>query len=283
MTITGSTRVFMIVGDPVAQVRAPEVYNHLFQRHGVDAVLVPMKVTPAQLAGFVRQSFEAQNLGGMWVTIPHKAAMQALMGHCDPIAQIAGAVNAVRRGEDGQLEGALFDGLGFAKGLDHFGVAVAGKRVLVVGAGGGGQAVAAALAQRGPARLAIYNRSPARAVELVARLACSYGNAVGLAADADPASYDLVVNCTSLGLKPDDAMPFDAQRVAAGAAVVDIVMTRQPTPLLQACAARGIQAHAGFEMLVQQIPEYLRFFGLPDLASVLQADLSEVRNLLYPR
>ena len=140
MTITGTTRVFMIVGDPVAQVKAPQVYNHLFAQNGIDAVLVPMKVPPAQLAGFVRNAFAAQNVGGMWVTIPHKAAMQGLMDRCDPLAQLAGAVNAVRRGDDGQIEGALFDGIGFVKGLDHFGVPVAGRRVLVLGAGGGGQA-----------------------------------------------------------------------------------------------------------------------------------------------
>jgi shikimate dehydrogenase len=283
MNITGNTRVFAIVGDPVAQVRAPEVYNHLFRRHGVDAVVVPAKVPAEHLAGFVKKTLLAENFGGLWVTIPHKAAMLKLMDRCDPLARIAGAVNAVRRNADGSLEGALFDGIGFAKGLDHFGVPVAGRRVLVVGAGGGGQAVAAALAQRGAAQLAVFNRTAARAVDLVALLQPTFGAAVVVAPSADPAGYDLVVNCTSQGLKPDDPMPFDPARVDVGAAVVDIIMTRQPTPLLQACAARGVKAHAGFEMLVQQIPEYLRFFGLPEIAQILQEDMSEVRALLYPR
>jgi len=273
----------MIVGDPVAQVRAPEVYNQLFQRHGIDAVLVPMKVAPSHLAGFVRNAMQSQNLGGMWVTIPHKAAMQGLMDRCDPLAQLAGAVNAVRRAEDGAIEGALYDGVGFVKGLDHFGLPVQGKRVLVLGAGGGGQAVAAALAQRGPSLLAVANRSRPRAEELVARLAPSFGPLLKVADSADPAGYDLIVNCTSQGLKPDDPLPLDVQRVDAGAAVVDIIMSRQPTPLLQACAARGIPAHAGFEMLVQQIPEYLRFFGFDQLASTLQHDMAEVRAILYPK
>jgi shikimate dehydrogenase len=283
MTITGHTRVFMIVGDPVAQVRAPEIYNHIFQRHGVNAVLVPMKVPSRQLADFVRHSFMAENLGGMWVTIPHKTAMQALMDQCDPLAQLAGAVNAVRRNEHGDIEGALFDGVGFAKGLDHFGIALTGRRVLVVGAGGGGQAVAAALATRGVAHLDIYNRSTGRATELVNRLAPAFGSMVAVAQSADPAGYDLIVNCTSQGLKVDDALPFDPRRVDKGAEVVDIIMTRQPTPLLRACAELGVPAHAGFEMLVQQIPEYLKFFGMPELAQTLQGDLSEVRTLLYPQ
>lgn len=283
MAISGTTRVFMIVGDPVAQVRAPEIYNHIFQRHGIDAVLVPMKVAALHLASFVRQAFEAQNLGGMWVTIPHKAAMQGLMDRCDALATMAGAVNAVRRNDEGLIEGVLFDGLGFTKGLDHFHVPITDRRVLVVGAGGGGQAVAAALAQRGVAHLGIYNRGAERAIKLVERLRPTFGDIVQLAPTSDPAGYDLIVNCTSQGLKADDPLPFDPRRVDQGAVVSDIIMTRVPTPLLQACASLGIPAHAGFEMLVQQIPEYLKFFGMPELAQTLQADLSEVRALLSPQ
>lgn len=282
MTLTGGARVFMIVGDPVAQVRAPEVYNHLFARHGVDAVLVPIKIAPDRLSDFVRHAFDAHNVGGMWVTIPHKAAMLRLMGCCDPQAQLAGAVNAVRRDDAGALEGALFDGVGFVKGLDSFGISVIGRRALIVGAGGGGQAVAAALALRGVRELAIYNRSSARAGELAERLTPQFGNVIKVATTPDPAGYDVIVNCTSQGLKPDDPLPFDPKRVDAKAAVVDIIMTREPTPLLKACAELGIAAYPGFEMLVQQIPEYLRFFGMPDLAQTLQADMSEVRTLLYP-
>lgn len=282
MTITGHTRVFMIVGDPIVQVKAPEVYNHLFNRHGIDAVVVPAKVAPERLADFVTQVFAAQqNLGGLWVTIPHKAAMQTLMARNDAVAQIAGAVNAVRRGADGALEGALFDGLGFVKGLDQFGIPVAGRRVLVVGAGGGGQAVAAALAQRGPAELAIANRGAPRRDALVARLTAAFGPGVRAAASSDPAGFDLIVNCSSLGLKADDPLPFDAARVDAEAAVVDIIM--KATPLQQACAARGLTVHAGYEMLVQQVPEYLRFMGYAELAQTLQQDLAEVRALLAPR
>lgn len=283
MGITGTTRVFFILGDPVAQVRAPEVYNHLFQRHGVDAVLVPLKLPAAALPGFLQHGMSADNIGGLWATIPHKAALAELLQPADPVASIAGAVNAVKRHADGRLEGALFDGIGFVKGLDHFGIDVRGKRVLVVGAGGGGHAVAAAIAQRQPAALAVYNRTPERAHALVQRLVPLVGAAAGVVLSSDPSGFDLIVNCTSQGLKADDPMPFDSARVDTGAAVVDIIMSRQPTPLLRECRARGIRAEAGFEMLVQQIPEYLRFFGFDAIAQTLQADLAEVRSLLYPK
>jgi shikimate dehydrogenase len=283
MSITGSTRVFFILGDPVAQVRAPEVYNHLFQRHGIDAVLVPLKLPAAALPGFLEHAMKAENIGGLWATIPHKGQLAALLNPSDPVAKIVGAVNAVRRLPDGRLEAALFDGIGFVKGLDHFGIDVKGRRVLVVGAGGGGHAVAAAIAQRGPQTLAVSNRNRDRAASLVERLRPIAGQAAVVADSADPAGFDLVVNCTSQGLKPEDPLPFDPARVPAGAAVVDIIMTRQPTPLLRACRERGIRAEAGFEMLVQQVPEYLRFFGFDAVALALQSDLGEVRSLLYPK
>jgi shikimate dehydrogenase len=281
--ITGSTRVFYILGDPVAQVRAPEVYNHLFQQHGIDAVVVPLKLPAAALPGFLEHGMKAENIGGFWATIPHKSQLAALLKPTDAVASIAGAVNAVKRHADGRLEAALFDGIGFVKGLDHFGIEVHGRRVLVVGAGGGGHAVAAALAQRGPSLLAVFNRTRARAESLVARLHALVGNAAVMADGDDPAGFDLVVNCTSQGLKPDDPLPFDPARVPAGAAVVDIIMSQQPTPLLQACRARGLQAEAGFEMLVQQVPEFLRFFGFVEIATSMQSDLSEVRALLSPK
>jgi shikimate dehydrogenase len=280
--ITGTTRVFYILGDPVAQVRAPEVYNHLFERHGIDAVLVPLKIAAAALPGFLAHGMNAENIGGFWATIPHKAALAALLKPTDPVAAIAGAVNAVKRHADGRLEAALFDGIGFVKGLDHFGMRVEGRRVLVVGAGGGGHAVAAALAQRRPAALTVFNRTRARAEELAVRLRAISAAAV-VADSADPAGYDLIVNCTSQGLKPDDPLPFDPARVDASAAVVDIIMSRQPTPLLRECRLRGLRAEAGFEMLVQQVPEYLRFFGFEAVAQTLQSDLGAVRELLYPK
>lgn len=283
--ITGKTRVFFILGDPVAQVKAPTVYNALFEQHGIDAVLVPLKLPAAGLGGFLQHGLAAENIGGFWATIPHKAPLYEALQPSDPVAVVAGAVNAVKRHADGRLEAALFDGIGFIKGLDHFGIAVAGKKVLVVGAGGGGQAVAAAIAQRRPALLAIHNRTRDKAAALAQRLAPLQVAAtqITVADSADPAGYDVIVNCTSQGLKADDPMPVDVARIDAGAAVVDIIMTAVPTPLLQAARARGLRAEAGFEMLVQQVPEYLRFFGFPELAATLQADLSPVRAMLYPK
>ena len=279
MQISGTTRVFLILGDPVAQVRAPEVFNHLFRRHHVDAVLVPAQVAAADLQGFVHHAFRARNIDGLWLAIPHKAPMVALIDDCDRFGRIAGAVNAVRRLPDGRLEGALFDGVGFVKALDHFGIEARGRTALIVGVGGGGVAIAASLAARGVSRLGLFDPSPGRAAAVAQRLHTEFGTDAQQRADADPVGFDLVVNASPVGLQRDDPPPFDTARLHAGAAVVDIVMKNQPTALLRACHARGITAHPGFEMLVQQVPEYLSFFGYDNIARAVTADASELRAL----
>ena len=279
MNISGSTRVFLILGDPVEQVRAPEAFNHLFAKHGVDAVLVPAKVSGAHLAGFVTNALRAENIDGLWFTIPHKAAMVELLDRCDPQARAAGAVNAARRNADGSTEGALFDGVGFVKALDHFGIGIEGRNVLIVGAGGAGVAIASALATRRAGRIALFDSGAGRASAVARRVAAAFDSEVVAVASADPAGFDLVVNATPLGLKAGDPLPFDPARLDADAAVVDILMKNQPTPLLRACHARGITAHPGFEMMVQQVPEYLSFFGFDAIAKTVQSDASDVRAL----
>ena len=103
---------------------------------------------------------------------------------------------------------------------------------------------------------------------------------VSTPARPDPAGYDLVINATPLGLNETDPLPFDVRRLDGSAAVVDILMKDATTPLLRACAARGITAHPGHEMLIQQVPEYLRFFGFEAMARATQADLAPVRALM---
>ena len=279
MDISGSTRVFMILGNPVAQVRAPEVFNHLFRKHGADAVLVPANVAAADFEAFARNAFKARNIDGLWLAIPHKTAMVELLDRCDRLGTTAAAVNAARRNADGTIEGALFDGVGFVKALDQFGIDVKGRTALVVGVGGGGVAIAASLAARAPRSLALYDKVPGRTADVAARLEREFGVEVVAAAGNDPSGFDLIVNSTPLGLKVGDAFPFDPARLDAEATVIDILMKNQPTPLLRACQARGITAFPGFEMLVQQVPEYLSFFGFDTIARAVQADPSDVRAL----
>jgi shikimate dehydrogenase len=245
-------------------VRAPSFFNPLFARHGVDAVLVPAQVARADVEGFVRHVLKARNIDGLWLTIPHKSALFGMLDRCDRRGTLAQAVNAVRRNADGSIEGALFDGEGFARGLDDARVPLRGTRALVFGTGGAGAAVAVSIAERAPASLTLHDADAARAHALAARLRAAFPIDVRVAG-ADPAGHDLVVHATPLGLRADDPMPFDPARLDAGATVVDILMTPQPTPLLQACRARDLRVFDGVPMMENQAAHYLAYFGLPPL------------------
>ncbi|MDZ5461150.1 shikimate dehydrogenase family protein [Azohydromonas lata] len=280
MQISGSTRVFMVLGDPVSQVQAPRLFNALFERHGLDAVLVPAHVQLEDSAPFARGVLSARNVDGLWLTIPHKPALLPLLSRCDRDGRLAQAVNAVRRSEDGSLEGALFDGRGFTKALAHFGFDARGRRALLVGAGGAGAAIAAALLDTGLHTLALHDLGD-RAQVLAQRLQPHAGATAVVAAGNDPAGYDLVIHATPLGLRPTDPLPFDVQRLRADALVVDILMKPCDTPLMAACRTRGVRVEPGFEMLVQQVPDYLSFFGMHAAAQAVQADLSGVRALMH--
>lgn len=274
-SITGKTRVFMVAGDPVDQVQAPAIFNRVFQKFNVDAVLVPVRVTPDRFVDFAITVLEAANVEGLWVTIPHKPKLMPFMEKTDAASLLAGSVNAVRRHQDGTLEGGMFDGNGLICALNYFGINPQGQRVLLLGTGGAGAAIAAALLESDVKELAMHDLGD-RATRLAKRLDDPRVSVPG----ADPDGFDLIINATPLGLNQTDPLPVDVTRIDPKAKVVDILMKKTPTPLLQACAARGIEAYPGFEMLVQQVPDYLRFFGMSDIADQIKDDLSDVRDHL---
>jgi shikimate dehydrogenase len=280
MQITGKTLVYMILGDPVQQVRAPVVFNRLFEQHGVDAVLVPVQVPVAGCAQFVETVMRQSDIVGLWLTIPHKTLVVPVLSRLDRLAGLSGAVNAVRRGPDHKLEGALFDGLGFMGALNHHEVPVRGKCALIVGAGGAGLAIATALADRAIGMLHMADIDFQRAQAAAALVGKEFGTDASAVRLPVQTQYDLVINATPLGLDPSDPLPFDVSAFDDTTVVVDILMPRFTTPLLQACQARGLKAFGGQEMLVQQVPEYLRFFGYDQIAHSVAGNLALVRELL---
>ena len=287
-TIAGTTDVYLIPGDPVEQVRAPEVFNLIFQTLGIDAVLVPVHVPAINIETFIRNAFLAKNIKGMFLAIPHKSLVMGLLEKCNDYGRVAGAVNGIRRNPNGALEGGLFDGKGFVSSLDFFGMAYAGKRVLILGAGGGASAIAASLAIAGrhaPASISLYDPVPGKADAIAAHISTApeaKNVKVTAAASSDPAGYDVIVNASPLGLQSGDPLPCDVSRIAQHAAVVDILMKNQPTPFLYAVRARGLMAQPGFEMLIQQAPDYLDFFGYTEAAQAVRDDATFIRDYLYP-
>ncbi len=284
--VTGSTDVYLILGDPVAQVLAPQTFNPLFASMGIDAILVPVQVRPEHLLAFVKTAFLAPNIKGLWLTIPHKTPVMAALDHCSALGRMAGAVNAIRRRADGTLEGGLFDGEGFVAALDYFNIAYANQRVLILGAGGAAAAIGASLAlTRGAgaaAEVAFFDPAPGKAAAVATRMAAASSTFVHAAGTNDPAGFDLVVNASPLGLNLSDPLPCDVTRLEPHAALIDIVMKNQPTPVVRAARARGLNAQPGFEMLIQQTHLYLDFFGFAEAAHSVRSDASSLRAQIYP-
>ncbi|WP_193613276.1 shikimate dehydrogenase [Nocardioides lijunqiniae] len=263
MRITGLTDVMFILCDPVDHVRGSDLLNRRFAAAGDDVAVSPLHVSPDDLAAVVGTVRRMRNVAGFGVTIPHKVAVVGLLDDLTDRARLVGAVNFVRRDADGRLTGDNVDGGGFLAGLVADGVTVEDASVLLVGAGGAGRALAFALAGAGARRLAIHNRSRDTAERLAEAVVAAHPACRVVVSDADPAQADLLVNATSLGLRPDDPLPADVSRMSPGSAVAEIVIQPRMTPLLEAAVARGLRVSYGQSMLDGQFG-LVRSFVWPD-------------------
>jgi shikimate dehydrogenase len=259
--IRGTTTIIAHLGDPIAPVKAPMIYNPYFESAGIDAAVVPLGVRAADYAAVFRALFRLTNIRGALVTMPHKVTTVALLDVRSAAVDIAQSCNAVLLRPDGTLVGDLFDGAGFVRGIERHGLRVAGTRCLVVGAGGVGSAIAAALAAAGARALALYDQHAPRAEALAGRLRQHYPELEVQTGSKDPAGVELAVNATPLGMDPADPLPFDVARLSPGAFVGEVVMKQEITPLLRAARAHGCRTQVGTDMLFEQIPLYLEFFG----------------------
>jgi shikimate dehydrogenase len=260
--ITGNTRLYGIVADPVAQVKTPQTMRKVFERRGTDGVLVPIHVPPAGLADVVQAIRSIKNFGGMVVTVPHKTSMVELCDVVTAEARAVGAVNIVRREPDGTLAGDILDGKGFVEGLRQNGFKPEGLTVLLCGAGGAARAIAFALAQAGIRKLSIHNRTQAAAQQILQGIKTLHPAVETRLGSEDPTGFDLVVNATSLGMRAEDPLPLDASRLSATQAVAEIIMTPKLTPLLEQAQAKGCRIQYGLPMLECQIEMMADFMGV---------------------
>ena len=239
------------------------IYNPYFDSIGVDAVVMPMGVKADDFEAALRAIFTFTNIRGALITMPHKVSTCKLVDELSPTAQIAGACNAILLRPDGSLLGDMFDGAGFVRGLLRKGVKLAGARVLVVGCGGVGCAIAASLAADGVAEIGLFDVNVASAEGLAARLRTHYAALNVATGSNDPAGYDVVVNATPMGMNDGDELPMDVSRIAPTTFVGEVVMQKEMTAFLTAAKARGCPVQIGTDMLFEQIPAYLEFFGFP--------------------
>ena len=276
--IRGTTALVAHIGYPTHAFKAPMIYNPYFEQAGVDAVVVPMGCKAENYPDFLKSVFTLTNIRGALITMPHKITTVGLLDEATPTVQIADACNAVRRTEDGRLQGDMFDGAGFVRGVQRKGCNLAEARALVVGCGGVGSAIAASLAAAGIAAIGLFDANPASASGLGDRLRRHYP-ALEVATGAnDPAGYDIVVNGTPMGMNEGDPLPMDVSRIAPSTFVGEVVMKQEMTAFLRAVQARGCRFQVGSDMLFEQIPAYLEFFGFP---TTTPEQLRSVARLSY--
>jgi shikimate dehydrogenase len=276
--ISGKTTLIAHLGYPTYAFKSPMIYNPWFEKNDIDAVVVPMGVKAEEYPEFFRLLFKLTNIRGALVTMPHKVTTIDLVDELTPTARVAGAANAVLLREDGSLVGDQFDGTGFVRGVLRKGFDLEGKRALVVGNGGVGSPIAASLAAAGVAAMGLFDPNSAASESLGERLLAAYPTLEIVSGSKDPEGYDIVVNATPLGMKDDDPLPMDVERIAPTTFVGEVVMKQEVTPFLQAALDKGCPVQVGKDMLFEQIPAYLEFFGFGTATPDELRSVSQVRD-----
>ncbi|MEA3545345.1 MAG: shikimate dehydrogenase [Thermodesulfobacteriota bacterium] len=258
MSISGQSRIYGLLGDPVAHSLSPTMQNHAFHVHGIDAVYVPFHVFPNDLSAAV-EGLRALNIAGVNVTIPHKEKILPLLDQIDPTAQLIGAVNTVVN-NDSLLTGYNTDATGFIRSIDHeLDFISEGREVLLLGAGGACRAAAVALASAGVKSMVIANRHQVRAEKIIHDLVTNFPEVYFTATDYNQSAYmdalsgaDLIVNTTSVGLHGETINFLPLERIKRSALIYDMVYFLSESPLIKKARSIGLSCADGLGMLAAQ-------------------------------
>jgi shikimate dehydrogenase len=245
--LSGGSRVFAIIGDPIVQVKSPAGVTQALHEKGCNGVVVPLHVVAADFDDFMRSVGVARNVDGIIATIPHKFSAY---GHCASATERAhflGAANILRRDGKGGWHGDMLDGIGFVDGIRAAGCEPRERKALLVGAGGAGSAIALALADAGVVELAIHDGDAQRRDALLARFASRAG-LQARAGSADPTGYTIVVNATPAGMRGGDPFPVDIGKLTSQMFVGEVITQPEITPLLEAARRLGCPTQTGVGM-----------------------------------
>ena len=258
--LSGATRLFPIIGEPIVFVKSPWRLSSGLAARGHNAICIPMQVSAADLAVVMAGLTHTPNVDGLLVTMPHKFTAAACCATLSATARLLGGVSVMRRNPDGSWHGAMLDGLAFVKAQIDAGARPQGARVLLVGAGAAGSAIAIALLDAGVHELIIHDADASRVAQLLTVLA-ELGPGRVRAGTADPTGCDMVCNATPMGMSEDDQLPVAAHLLSSAMFVGDVVAGHGVTPLLQAAQAAGCRTANGVQM-VEAVQEMMLDFLL---------------------
>ena len=272
------TILFGVFGDPVGHSKSPLMLNRAFREAGINGAYGAFHILPGTLQAAV-EGIRALGFRGVNVTIPHKVEVMKYLDRIDEAAQAIGAVNTIVN-DNGVLTGYNTDGIGYVRSLkEETGVSLAGKKVLLLGAGGAARAIVYALAKEGAGRIVIANRTVKRALEL-ARDMSLYVQTEGVGT-ADIGQYmdniELVINTTAAGMHPNvDELPMDAGFLRSGLLVSDLVYNPRITAFLKCAEEAGAQIHSGLGMFIYQGAYAFEYWtGRPAPVGAMRAAVEE--------
>ncbi len=257
--LSGETLLYPIVGDPIVFVKSPQRLTAAFEARGHNGVCVPMQVADGELETVVRGLGRVANVRGLLITMPHKNSMFGYCATSSATSKLLGVVSVVRRKRDGSWHGDMLDGVAFVTAQKKQGARLEGARVLQIGAGGAGSAIAIAMLEAGVRELVLHDAKQGRVQALVGLLS-GVGGGRAVAGLPDPSGFDVVVNATPMGMSPDDPLPVDARLLTASMFVGDVVAGHGVTSLLQAARALGCKTADGVQMVeagVEIMTEFL--------------------------
>ncbi len=260
--IDGGTRIFGIIGDPIAQAKSPAVFNEKFRALGTNAAMIPLHAKPSSFDACVRGLKSLANLHGLLVTLPFKTTIIPHADNVLPTAKRIGAINALRREPDGTWSGDMFDGKGCVDGLRASGLDPRGRSIMLIGAGGAGSAIADALAEAGASIVAIFDCDEGKAKGLAATIVKSHAGCRAVARPPTVEGMDVLINATPVGMASKDGLPVEFGPFSDKLFVADIVPRLDATPLIALARNSGCRTMEGRAMVTGQVDAILQFFGL---------------------
>ncbi|MFQ8432234.1 shikimate dehydrogenase family protein [Amaricoccus sp. W119] len=248
MRLDGETRLFPIIGDPIVYARSPELLTASLRTRGANAACVPLEVPRDALDPVMSGLSASRNVDGILVTMPHKHAVTAHCATLSETSRLLGAVSVIRRNEDGSWHGDSQDGSSFVKAQIDQGAVVEGSRVLLIGAGGAGSAIAIALLAGGARELVIHDIDETRVRDLI-RLLGDRADGRAHHGPPDPRGCAMLCHATHLGMAEGDAMPIDPGLLDPSIFVGDVIAGHGVTPLIQAARDAGCRTATGDQMV----------------------------------
>jgi len=262
--VDGATKLYGIIGDPIEQVKSPEVITKIFRDAGYNGLMLPLHARPDDFDAAIRGLKALVNFRGIVLTVPHKVRAMPHVDHLLPRAVRVGAVNVMRREQDGTWTGDMFDGQGLVRAIRDAGFDPSDKRVMLIGAGGAGSAIADALAEAEVRSVTIADLNDMQAKEVVSRLGKAHPHCMIRVGPASAENCDLLVNATPTGMTPGDGMPGNFGAFDSRMFVADVVTKPEITPLLAHAMACGCKIASGVAMFHGQAKELTRFL-VPDI------------------